>query len=187
MPNTLICAIQEIRITVYNCQSISIPIGLPPHTLNILIQFFCIAIYSDLSRRFKYHKQCPNEYENEFFHFKMLFSCLYEDFYFYHFHAIHPDPARSVKQNLKIRRCKDRNFIYMYDAKTVKRSHLRLSKLVASMMRARILDLSSNDSQFIFDCYSKKKRVTIEYQSKKNRISIEYQRSNQRTCNDATT
>ena len=29
--------------------------------------------------------------------------------------------------------------------------YLRLSKLVASVMRARILDLSSNDSQFIFD------------------------------------
>ena len=39
------------------------------------------------------------------------------------------------------------------------------------MMKARLLDLYSNDTQLFFDCYSKK----IEYQSNINRKTIEYQ------------
>ena len=65
----------------------------------------------------------------------------------------------------------------------VKRSHLRLSKLVASMMRAWILDLSSNDSQLLFDWYSKK----IEEQSNINRKRIEYQSNIRGRINEPAT
>ena len=46
-----------------------------------------------------------------------------------------------------------------------------------------LLDLYSNDIQFIFDCYSKK----IEYQSSINRERIEYQSNIRGACTGAST
>ena len=62
------------------------------------------------------------------------------------------------------------------------------------MMRARILDLSSNDTQLIFDCFSKKNeeqsninRKRIEYQSNIRGRIYEATTTHQRRINDAST